>query len=416
MLSGIIVAALWLAVLVLAMAESALTFASWAKLEATLERPAVRDRYFRYLDRAGPAKVFCIVGRGMGVVAVVAILAARFGGPSGLFAAVLTVGAAAMIAAELAGRFIGRNWATAVLIALLPPLQAAWFVALPFRLLRRKPASGPAPIPDEEVVDAAREEIRVAIEDAAKEGAILSDERDMIEGVLEFEDAEVHEIMTPRTEMECLEVDTPLPKAVEMAASYHHSRFPLYERVRDRVVGVLHVKDLLPAAVRPDAGEHSLRGLMHKPFFVPETKGAVSLLRDFKQQHLQIAVILDEYGGVTGLVTIEDVVEQIVGELEEGFEAEGKQDRIRKLGPGTLDVDARLHVDEVNELLGVNLPEDEGYDTVGGFMMAQFASVPRKGLELRHNGVLLRVLDSDDRRVRRVLLQRLEGEDSERSE
>lgn len=404
MLAGIIVAGLWIVILACAMAEAALAFASRAKLEETLESAARRDRYFRYLDRAGPAKVLCAAVRVAALAAMLGVIAAR--APEGGYglAGPMAVGAACAIAAELVGRLVGKRWTTVVLIAALPPLQVVRVLTLPLAPLRRKAAAGDANAPDEQVVDAAREEIRVAIEDAASEGAIRADEKDMIEGVLEFEDVEVHEIMTPRTEMECLDVNTSFEETMAAVAGFHHSRIPVYEGVRDKVVGVVRVKDLPAAAAGDDA---SLRELMREPFFVPETKRAVSLLRDFKQRHVHIAIILDEYGGVTGLVTVEDVVEQIVGELEDNPEAATMEERVRTLGPDTVDIDARLRVDEVNDLFDVDLPEEEDYDTIGGFMMASFASVPQEGEELRYNGVLLRVLESDDRQVRRVLLQRL---------
>ncbi len=403
MLAGITVAGLWFVILVCAMAEAALAFASRAKLEEALEGAARRARYFRYLDRAGPAKVLCTALRVAALAAMLGVIAARAPERGYGLAWPMAAAAACAIAAELAGRLVGKRWATIVLIVVLPPLQVAGVLMLPLAPLRRKPAAGDSAVPDEQVVDAAREEIRVAIEDAASEGALQADEKDMIEGVLEFEDVEVHEIMTPRTEMECLEASTSLAETMAAVAGFHHSRIPVYEGVRDKVVGVVRVKDL-PAAAGRDA---SLRELMRQPFFVPETKRAVSLLRDFKQRHVHIAIILDEYGGVTGLVTVEDVVEQIVGELEDDPEAASMAERVRTLGPGEMDIDARLRVDEVNDLFDVDLPEEEDYDTIGGFMMASFASVPQEGEELRYNGVLLRVLESDDRQVRRVLLRRL---------
>jgi len=404
LLAGITVAGLWFVILVCAMAETALAFASRAKLEEALTGAVRRDRYFRYLDHAGPAKVLCTALRVAALAATLGVIAAR--APEGGYGLAWPVAAGAVcaIAAELAGRLVGKRWATIVLIAVLPPLQVARVLMLPLAPLRRKPAGGDSAVPDEQVVDAAREEIRVAIEDAASEGALQADEKDMIEGVLEFEDVEVHEIMTPRTEMECLDVSTSLEETMAAVAGFHHSRIPVYEGVRDKVVGVVRVKDLPAAAAGGDA---SLRELMRQPFFVPETKRAVSLLRDFKQRHVHIAIILDEYGGVTGLVTVEDVVEQIVGELEDDPEAASMEERVRTLGPGEMDIDARLRVEEVNDLFDVDLPEEEDYDTIGGFMMASFASVPQEGEELRYNGVLLRVLEGDDRQVRRVLLRRL---------
>ena len=402
MLSGIVLAALWALVLVLAMAEFALTYGSRAKLEENLEGSSLQDRYVRYLDRSGPAKALCVVGRMCAIVAYVIILARQTDGVAVYLYAVVP-----MAMAEIMGRLLGRSLSTPVLIALLPPLQVAWWATRPFKLRSRAPQDEGAPPPDEHVVDAAIEEIRVAIEDAASEGAIHAEEKEMIEGVLEFEDVEVSEIMTPRTDIECIEVNTPLSEAVHIAGKFHHSRIPVYEDVRDRLLGIVHVKDLLSAAAQPDAGGRSLRDVMQKPFFVPETKHAQSLLRDFKQHHVQIAIILDEYGGVAGIVTLQDVMEEIIGDVDESESGS----KVRRLGPGTFDVDARTRVEEINELLNIDLPEDEDYDTVGGFVIQRFASVPKKGQEMRYNGVLFRVLDSNDRRVLRVLLQRLAPEE-----
>jgi len=410
LLSGVALAGLWLVVLVLAMAETALTYASRAKLEENLERSSLQGRYIRYLDRSGPAKAFCVLARVCAIAGFIVILSGQITSPL-----VYLYAAAPLAVAEIGGRLLGKHLSTGVLIVLLPPLQIAWWVTWPFRSVAGNNHDSPAGEPDEHVVDAAMEEIRVAIEDAATEGAIHAEEKEMIEGVLEFEDVEVSEIMTPRTDVECIEVNTPLNKAIQMVGEFHHSRIPIYEGVREKLVGIVHLKDILGAAARPNADELSLRDVMQKPFFVPETKHALSLLRDFKQHRAQVAVILDEYGGVAGLVTLEDVMEEIVGDIEDEFDEENAESRIRRLGPGTLDVDARTRVDEINELLPIDLPEDEDYDTVGGFVMQRFASVPKKGQEMRHNGVLFRVLDANDRRVLRVLLQRLEPDkDNER--
>ena len=299
-----------------------------------------------------------------------------------------------------------------MLIALLPLLSTASFVVRPFYSLWRKLAKVSPGVPAEGVVEAAKEEIRVAIEDAASEGAIREEQKEMIEGVMEFRDVVVHEIMTPRTDMECMEISTSMAEAVSTILGFNHSRIPLYEKNRDRVVGIVHVKDLLPMANSKDTGDLTLRGVMREPLFVPETQHVGSLLLELKQQHAQMAIILDEYGGVTGLVTIEDIMEEVVGEIEDEFDQEDQENRIRELGPGTLDVDARVRVDEINDLLEIGLPEDEDYDTVGGFVMAQLARVPRVGQEIHYNGVTIRVLDSDKRRVRRLLLTKLGPEEA----
>ncbi len=417
MLSGMVLAITWCLIFLVATAETALVFASQTRLKEVITAPKRRELFLRYFERAPAARPFCVLLR----VAAISTLfftvfyrVTEYGSESALYW-FATAGAAAL--AELGGRYVGKRWPTPALMAMLPLLQVPGCLAGLFRKASSDADSTEARrnSPDEQVVDAALEEIRVAIKDAASEGAIHRDEKDMIEGVLKFEDVEVQEIMTPRTEMECVDADGDEESTRSQLASFHHTRIPVYEGVRDKIVGVLHVKDLTSVLI---AGSEECplnpRELMQKSFFVPETKRAMSLLHDFKQRHLQIAIILDEYGGVTGLVTMEDIMEQIVGELEEGFEAERIEDRIRVLGGGALDVDARLHVDEVNELLHADLPEDEDYDTIGGFLLDRFASVPQKGESLECNGVRLEVLDSNDRRVHRVMIKKCEEEGSER--
>ncbi len=409
MLTGIALAITWCLIFILAAAETALGYASQARLKDLIRETKRRQRFLRYFERAPAAKPFCVALRVTAIAAVLFVVTRRVPDYGECVILYWLIPAAAAAAAELGGRYAGKRWATPVLAVLLPVLQLPGYTA---DLIRRGTcdecdSETSQESPDEQVVDAAIEEIRVAVQDAASEGAIHHDERDMIEGVLEFEDVEVQEIMTPRTEMECVNVQAEEEEIRRQIATFHHTRIPVYEDVRDKVIGILHVKDLVSVFVGSTGDrEPDVRQLMKNPFFVPETKRAVSLLRDFKQRHLQIAVILDEYGGVTGLVTMEDIMEQIVGELEEGFEAEKIEDRIRVLGGGTLDVDARLHVDEINELLHADLPEDEDYDTIGGFLLAQFASVPQEGERLEYNGVTLEVLEGNDRRVHRVLLRK----------
>jgi CBS domain containing-hemolysin-like protein len=401
LVAGIAVAGLWLLVFVLAMGESALTFASRAKLEESIARPALRNRYIRYLDRSGPAKMFCVICRACAVALVVLVVSRQT--ESRIVACALA--AAPIALAEVSGRLIGRRLSPLVLIVLLPPLQIAWWLTHPFRSAATEQTEAPPARPNEQVVDAAIEEIRVAVEDAATEGAIRAEEKEMIEGVLAFEDAEVYRLMTPRLDMECLEVKTPMREALRMAEQFHHSRIPVYEDTRDRIVGIVHVRDLLHASLRPDADNISLRDVMRPPFFVPETKHALSLLRDFKQQRVQIAIVLDEYGGVIGLVTIEDVVEEIVGDIEDHLQKRPAESRIRKVGPAAFEVDARTRIEQVNKILSLSLPENADYETVGGFVMKRLARVPKKGQETRHDGVLFRVVDCDQRRVLRVLIQ-----------
>ncbi len=411
MLSGIVLVLIWVFILAFAASESALVFASKARLDIALKGSSRRDRFFRYFERAPAARPFCIILRILAFVLMFYFIIAGGKSHSAVFIHWASPAAAAIVA-ELAGRYAGKRWATNVLLVFLPVLQIPGYLAgyLPWNRSSSVTKTTTRDDADLTVVDAAIEEIRVAVKDAASEGAIHGDEKDMIEGVLKFEDVEVNEIMTPRTDMECIDLEGGEGTILEKLALFHHTRIPVFEGVRDKIVGILHVKDMTPLLAGGGRADfHNVRELIQKPFFVPETKRAMSLLRDFKQRHLQIAVILDEYGGVSGLVTMEDIMEQIVGELEEGFEAERIEDRIKVQSAGMLDVDARLHISEINELLHVDLPDDEDYDTIGGFLLSQFGSVPEKGARLEYGGVAFQVLDSNERKVNRLLLKKHDG-------
>jgi len=414
LLRGIQLAGLWLLVFIITSAESAIRYASRARLEDIIEDRDRRERYLRYMQKARLLDVLCVLVRIVASITMALLMAAELHPTYGFVTVGVITIAVLALGAELPGRLLGRKFSAAVLFVLLPPLR--WLATLlePFQWGWQR-VFGPEEeeIP-RDVVEAAKEEIRVAIEDGTTEGALGAAEKEMIEGILEFRDVEVDEVMTPRTDMECLEVDTPLPEAVKTIEGFRHSRIPVFQETRDKVVGMVYVKDLLPS-LKAEAGRSAaLRELMREPYFVPETKRVGQLLREFQRQHVQIAMIVDEYGGVSGLVTVEDIMEEIVGEIEDEYDEENHEEWISRISPATLEVDARVHIDEINRMLDVNLPEDEDYDTMGGLVMARFARVPSVGEETHCGPLRIRILQADHRRIERIQLELLdEGEDEE---
>ena len=395
---------LWLVAFLCALCESALRYASRARLEETVDDPGRSEELIDCLERSRSMDDVCVITRVCASVAFVLLAAARAGGESwlvpGLVAAAVLFGAA-----ELPGRWAGRRWSSYVLAVFLPPLWYASFVVEPFRALRHGGEEEDQEEPPEDTVAAAEEEILVAIEDGTEEGALEADEKQMIKGILQFRDVQVGQILTPRTEMECLEVNTPLDEAVEQIKGFVHSRIPIYEETRDVVAGIVYVKDLLPALTPGREADVELKDIMREPYFVPETKRAGELLRQFQERHIQIAMVVDEYGGVNGLVTVEDVTEEIVGEIEDEYDQENQEERIKRLSPTRLEVDARVQIHEINEMLDVQLPEDEDYDTLGGFVMTRCARVPAPGETVTSDGLRVKTLQSDDRQVKRLLLE-----------
>jgi putative hemolysin len=403
--------ALWAAIFVSALADAAIRFVSLARIEEALSDRNTRERYASYLEAGRAAAALCVAVRVAATVALVALVALRAQAARGTAVPALLAAVALVLLAELAARMIGRRLAPQVLLVLLPPL---YWLSWPLRALDRSPESEPDEPPEPAVVEAAKEERRVAIEDGTIEGALGAEQKEMIEGILNFRDVDVGEIMTPRTDMECLEAALPLAEAVRSLSALRHSRIPVYEGSLDRITGIAYVKDLLTALIEAPDEERLLRDVVREPLFVPETKTVRALLAQFQREHIQIAIVLDEYGGVAGLLTVEDIMEEIVGEIQDEYDQEDLERRLVRLPTGGFEVDARMHIDEVNELLGLDIPEHEDYDTLGGFVTAAMARVPAPGEEIRTDGILVRVLEGDARRVRRVLIERPAPDDAGR--
>jgi CBS domain containing-hemolysin-like protein len=262
--------------------------------------------------------------------------------------------------------------------------------------------------------DSFEEEIRTIVSEGHREGLLEGEAREMIEGVIELGDADVSHIMTPRTEINMIQLSTPWDEAVETMIDSGHTRVPVYDKTRDDIVGMLYSKDLLPELAKAaDEPRRSLQELLRKPLFVPETKPVDDLLQLFQKSRTHVAVVLDEYGGVSGLVTIEDVLEEIVGEIDDEYDQKSEAE-IRKTGDDTCEALGRAHVDQINELMSFDLPEDEDFDTIGGFVFAEFGRVPAAGESITwQDAVRVTVLEASRRRVNRVRLERVRQESLE---
>jgi putative hemolysin len=227
---------------------------------------------------------------------------------------------------------------------------------------------------------------------------------------MDLGDATVSQIMTPRTDMHMVQVDAPWDELISQAIESGHTRIPVYDKTRDDIVGILYVKDLLPELATGDAESRTpIRELLRKPLFVPETKAVDDLLQMFQQLRTHIAVVLDEYGGVSGLVTIEDVLEEIVGEIDDEYDPESVQE-IERIDQDTVEALGRAHIDEINEALHLELPEDGDYDTIGGLVFSELGRIPQTGeAVVWQDKVRISVLEATRRRIDRVRIERLAG-------
>lgn len=247
----------------------------------------------------------------------------------------------------------------------------------------------------------ARDEILSAALAGESEGVIDQATKDVIENLMEFREADVSEVMTPRIDIVAVDSSMSLEEMLEVALEHERSRLPVTEGGLDKIVGVLMVKDLLRAMREPDL---SPKDLFRKPFFVPETKQIADLLKELRQRKVHMAIVADEYGGTAGLATIEDLIEEIIGEIDDEHDKEVVP-ALRELSEGLVDADAKLHIDEFNETFGTRLPEDVDVETLGGFIALQLGRIPAQGDRVEHEGTSFEVTAADERRVTRVLVK-----------
>ncbi len=251
-------------------------------------------------------------------------------------------------------------------------------------------------------------EIEYMIELGSKEGVFEEKARgQLLQSALEFNETIAREVMIPRTEAHFLQVDTPLDEALAQITEWGHSRIPVYEANRDEVVGVLYAKDLLQVTCSDPSSDDTLARHIRSEFLlVPETQRISETLRLMKRQRKHLGIVVDEFGGTSGLITIEDIIEELVGEIRDEYDRE--EDPLRRIDERRFKVDARMSISDLGERLGVEFPDDDSYESVGGFLTAELDRVPEEGAEIEHQGLRLKVLKADERRVIEVEIERLE--------
>jgi len=243
-----------------------------------------------------------------------------------------------------------------------------------------------------------RQEILAMLREAGERGLLEPDALTMLEGVLEVGDLQVRDIMIPRAQMVFVRRDDPFSKLLPVVVESGHSRFPVMDEDRDDIVGILLAKDLLRLYQTETRERFDIREYMRPVVFVPESKRLNVLLKEFRRNRNHMALVVDEYGGVSGLVTIEDVIEQIVGDIDDEFDVEDDHN-IRKEAERQFTVRGVTRIDEFNEYFGASLSEEEGFDTVAGLLMKEFGRLPRRGDSATIDGFEFKVTRADRRRI-----------------
>lgn len=248
-----------------------------------------------------------------------------------------------------------------------------------------------------------REQLLELLHSAFERSLLDADALTIIEGALAASETAVRDVMVPRAQMDFLSLDQPLPVLVSTVITTAHSRFPVVGDNKDDILGILLAKDLLRAFGDP---AFALKDWLRPAVFIPESKRLDVLLREFRVSHNHMAVVVDEYGGVAGLVTIEDVLEQIVGDIEDEYDFDEDKDNILQDQSGRYRVKAQTEIDAFNETFGTHF-EDQSWDTVGGLVMAALGRVPKRNEVLELEGLKFQVLRADSRRLYTLLVERL---------
>ena len=266
--------------------------------------------------------------------------------------------------------------------------------------------------PNSEPEEVTEEEIRMMVDVGGEKGVIEDTQKEMINNIFEFDDIDAGDIMTHRTDVQAVEINDPIQDVVEIAEKEGYSRIPVYEESLDKIIGIVYIKDLIGYIGSSVPKQENLRKIMREPYFVPESMKCGMLFQEMTARRVQMAVVVDEYGGTAGIVTLEDLLESIVGNIQDEYDNE--EEDFSVIDETTFTVDGTTPIDEVNEHVGVNLPEDE-YDTIGGFVISLLGYLPNDGEmnELDYENLHFTILNLEDKRIGKLKVEILPEEDED---
>jgi CBS domain containing-hemolysin-like protein len=406
--------------LVCSLAAHSLRDFSRSRLAELCDRRGNPGRFGEILRRHETAFLAC---DGAALIALVAFLAAALarlelpsGSPGRSWPAVVGWSAALLLAAVLcrlvlpwtlsrvAGEtFLYRVWpAIRVAEILLSPLM---FLARRLDRLFHRVAGRPEP--GTGAAAAISEEILSVVDEGRREGVLEIEAGTMIQRVIELQDEDIAAVMTPRTEMVTIRADATIEDARRKFIEVGHSRVPIVGENVDDVVGILYAKDLLTSLDGDGSRGRPIRDLVRDPLYVPLTTGVDTVLETMKRERVHLAIVVDEYGGVAGLVTLEDVLEEIVGDIVDEYDP-AEETGVVRLTPTSFDAEGWVHLDDLNEQFSLDLPEEEDFDTLAGFVVNELARVPEAGEQFTWRNLRLTVTDADRRKVNRVRVEILE--------
>jgi CBS domain containing-hemolysin-like protein len=320
-----------------------------------------------------------------------------------------------VVIGELVPKGVALKYSERVALAVSTPVRVFFVVFGPFIWVLQKSTElilrglGLEP-PGAEGDVHSEAELRMLLDRSQRHGEIEEEEQQMISKVFDFGDKHADDVMVPRVDVVALSIDLPAEEALKAVMESPYTRYPVYRESLDEILGILHVRDLFAALMDRGIAEVQLEDLLRTPYFVPETKDLGSLLAEFRAQNLHLAIVLDEYGAMEGIVTLEDLLEEIVGEIEDEFDL--PHEDIERIDDRTVRISGTVSIDEFDEQFGTDLP-DEDYHTVAGFVFGLVGRAAEPGDEVEHEGIRFRVDEVDGTRIQRLTVTLPEDEDRE---
>ena len=313
-----------------------------------------------------------------------------------------------LVFGELVPKRIAMKKPESLSLALAGPLYTISKIFTPLVFLLTVSTNGVLRLlgidPNESEEQVTEEEIRMMVDVGQEKGVIEDVQKEMINNIFEFDDIDVADIMTHRTDMACIDVEDSLSDAIKLAIDEGYSRIPVYEEDPDNIVGIIYIKDLLKYVGTSLPKTKGLKDIMRDAYFVPESKRCGALFSELTEKHIQMAIVVDEYGGTAGLVTLEDIVEAIVGNIQDEYDNEDEE--ISKINETTFTIDGITDLEEVEEQLGIKFPKDD-YDTLGGFIISRLGFLPQDGEmnTVEYENIRFTVLNVEERRIGKVKVE-----------
>ena len=410
-----VVAGLFLFNALISAAEIAMASLNRAKLNELAEsHPAWRAPLTLWRDQPSQLLTTILVSSNLAVVGlstIVAALALQMGDnqawPGWMITTASALASVAIVLlSEIAPKVVAKRHAERVAVAVLPLLMVLEtglgpLIRMVVRLIRW--LTRPFGVDDGEALPSVTEEELVQmVDDGAKTGALEQEESEMIQSVLEFGDTLVREVMVPRTALQGLSIKATVEQCLDCFIETGYTRLPVYDQDLDHIVGLIYAKDFL--AVLKERDLIILADVIRPAFYVPESKKVTELLREFRKGRIHMAIVVDEYGGTAGIVTLEDLMEEIIGEIRDEYDTESGP--VKPRGQDVWEVEAGHSLHDFGEEIGVDFPEEGEASSVGGFVSEHLGRIPARGVTLEWGPLQFEVLESSDRQVKRVMVRR----------